>query len=800
MIAKQENPIRQAELTVDIRAQELRIANGIGVMTVSLDCPTFIMKDIAPHEWLVVSQSLSDALREDTYQTSYRLKSSHTGAGMDVELHVEWSPGEGVLRKWARLKLDPDAEEMVLQEVILESFDVEKNGLARLNPHYAPGGMQDRMQSQPVFFGGSFAGIEFPVSSTRMENGRFLLAHRPGSRLVPGEWQETKKAVYGFSGQEGDVAAFQIYLRRHCKSSGELHVNYNSWYTSPVPYSREDILEIMREFRERMYDKHGESLDTFCIDLGWSDKHSIWEIDRDRFPNGFSELQEEAGRMDSHLGLWISPTACYMDALDNDWAASQGYGTSVKPWTGGHTLRFVCLGDDGYRQAFQSRIVEMVRDYPIRQIKFDGCVLDCTEESHGHETGTFSTEKIAQGIIDVFRGIRGAVPEVWMETTCFGWNPSPWWLWYVDSVLGNHGDDVPFGRVPAPVYRESYTSSRDFFNLQGTAKSFVPPACQEVLGIVHQTPDCFLNDAVMTLMRGHYFLPVYLNPKFMSEERWEKFAGFLKWARAQAPRLRNTMPLLPASWSGGRVPVFTNDARMPREPYGYAHWDGVEGLVALRNPWIEPVVYSLRLPAGDQEGQRLQVVGIYPEMREYGKDIPCGEVLDIRLAPYETIVLSVTKEDGKFLASDTRNSGVPYIDARIEKRIQAEHSLELESSVTIFAPQAVLLVLAEGKPGIAIDGGTVRVNGALVKPQVCGSVDGFDHSWLPKVEEDWTFLRIPLENGENRLQLELSFDPQTVASWSVWVWATKKGETRVPASGLAQPDTVSLDAVKLSDD
>jgi hypothetical protein len=43
------------------------------------------------------------------------------------------------------------------------------------------------------------------------------------------------------------------------------------------------------------------------------------------------------------------------------------------------------------------------------------------------------------------------------------------------------------------------------------------------------------------------------------------------------------------------VPHFSNDAVMPREPYGYAHWSGGRGLVCLRNPWIVPQSYAFRI-------------------------------------------------------------------------------------------------------------------------------------------------------------------------------------------------------------
>ena len=137
--------------------------------------------------------------------------------------------------------------------------------------------------------------------------------------------------------------------------------------------------------------------------------------------------------------------------------------------------------------------------------------------------------------------------------------------------IGTFGDDAPAGRIPSPIYRESYTSARDFFNLQGAYLLPIPINAQEVLGIIHQTPEPFMNDAVVTVMRGHMFLPLYVNPKFMNDARWDALAGLLKWARNNAEVLDQTVPLLPASWRQGQAPRFSDEPTMPREPYGYAH-------------------------------------------------------------------------------------------------------------------------------------------------------------------------------------------------------------------------------------
>jgi hypothetical protein len=57
------------------------------------------------------------------------------------------------------------------------------------------------------------------------------------------------------------------------------------------------------------------------------------------------------------------------------------------------------------------------------------------------------------------------------------------------------------------VFRESYTSARDFYNTQRATYLMALISAQEVPGIIHQTTEPFDNDAGTTIMRGHIFLP-----------------------------------------------------------------------------------------------------------------------------------------------------------------------------------------------------------------------------------------------------------------------------------------------------
>jgi alpha-glucosidase (family GH31 glycosyl hydrolase) len=55
--------------------------------------------------------------------------------------------------------------------------------------------------------------------------------------------------------------------------------------------SEADILGLMKQFEENLYKKHGVALDSFTIDMGWSDPHGVWDIDRKLFPDAFARIQ-----------------------------------------------------------------------------------------------------------------------------------------------------------------------------------------------------------------------------------------------------------------------------------------------------------------------------------------------------------------------------------------------------------------------------------------------------------------------------------------------------------------------------
>lgn len=732
-------------------------------------------------------------------------------ATLEVVMHLRWNPADRTLHKSATLKVTEAKAPLLLEEVVLDVLGGE-NVLE--DPRPAP------PRSTPVFLPAFFVGIEFPVAATRVEGKDLFVAHRPLVSMAQGTTFQTRSAVYGAAEPGQERAAFHRYIESHRPTPGGLHFNYNSWWTSPVPFSEQNILDLMAIFEKELYQAHGVGLDSFTIDMGWSNPKSIWEIDPGLFPEGFSRIQAAAEKMGARLGLWISPSSFYSPALDPEWAKNEGYESFefAVPWSP-NPVQLLSLGGERYSTRFRERLVDMVSRFGIRQVKLDGYYFGGT-----YEAGPRSTEATAEGGIAAFEAVRAVAPDLWFEAT-FDANASPWWLFHLNSVIGGFGDDSPCGRVPCPVYRESYTTARDYYNLQSADRLFSPIAAQEILGIIHQSSDPFMNDAVMCILRGNAFISLYVNPKYMDAARWTQLAETLRWARANELTLVDapTVPLRPAAWMRDGIPWQSHDAPMPRTPYGYAHWTKDGGLVGLRNPWAAPQAYPLTIPgdlAADNVDAGWEVVSLYPEPRVYALHKKPGESVDVTLAPYETLVLSVklVQEDGNPPAAETCvNTGVDVTAAsprvtRVSYEEGAaalgpdwmdatgfdEGMLEavLDARVNIGALRALLLVLAEGKDAPPRLEGELVVNGAAVTLRNIRSSQGFTATTAAPPEQ-WTFLEAELPAGESTLTLTVRTD-KGVGDISAWVWARKPGGEKPDyPNALPSPEWISLGGAAL---
>jgi hypothetical protein len=139
-------------------------------LKISLLRPVFIFDDAPPTSSIAPAHIQGDLASGKPVQLDYPAITLPSGAKINVTVFIQWSPAEQVLRKWASLCIS-SPKPLLLKEVVLD----------RLQPVAAPFAYNPAApQSYPVFSNGAFAGIEYPVASSRLEVGATLLAHKPG--------------------------------------------------------------------------------------------------------------------------------------------------------------------------------------------------------------------------------------------------------------------------------------------------------------------------------------------------------------------------------------------------------------------------------------------------------------------------------------------------------------------------------------------------------------------------------------------------------------------------------------------
>lgn len=787
-------------------------------LPISLNCPVFVTDKGNLGGEMKPVRIKGKIAGKEPIQVTYKSIPLPESGQFNIKLYIQWSASEKVVRKWASYQLVDTKMPILVKEIILDDIDLSKLSTKLLvkQPVFQP------PFSYPVFFDGFFTGVEFPTAITRIEKNHVIIGHNPGIWIQPRVTYETRKAVYGICKTGDEWQNFKNYIDSHRPEPKGRFINYNHWWSTPPRANEADILGIMEQLRKNLYVDNHFSFDSFCIDCGWPDIKTIWEMDKVNFPDGFTKVQEAASRMGTDLGIWISPSSCYDFVLSEDWANKHGY-EAIPSASGDGSYYGLCLGGKRYQSKIKQQIVEMVTRWNLKSIKLDGYIPTCTATNHGHEPGELSAEPIASGMIDVLLAARKANPNVWLRPTCFGYNPSPWWLFYTNSVLGIHGDDSPYGRVPCPVYRESFTTAKDFFNLQGAEWHPISMSAEEVMGLTHQTDEPFMDDAVTVIMRGGDFVALYLNPKYMGGRRWEMLAEALKWSRKNANILSKTEPLQPVSWQNGKCPRI-KDVPMPREPYGYIHCKGNRGLILLRNPWITTTEYSVKLDGGSglsRKASGISAISLYPEPRIYAKNLKFGGTLQVRLAPYETLVLSLGPRQPFEELPDVSGTPHRYVNAAISqcdlKKVEFDTSepafgtnstslmgdaasgirLNLDANITVDSLNAELLILMEGKSSPSAPVRNLKINGKTQAMTESVSDAGWAASGLP-VPEHWTFMMAPLSKGSNAISLEL-IAGNDCKKISAWVWATKPGINNPHAypNMLPQPETISVDGIPI---
>lgn len=489
--------------------------------------------------------------------------------------------------------------------------------------------------------GGAFFGMEYPAAQNSARQtgtaAEVRCGQLRGERIGP-DWLDSDWVVQGLTPDPHLRVWFDRYLESVRIAPLRPYTLYNSWYDLRAPEMVEDeanvmngpnVDRIMSSFRTHLIEPYGVGLDAFVLDDGWDVYRSDWVLRQEQFPDGLGPVARSLAADHAGLGIWFGPTGGYSH---RDWRLeymrANGYELV------GDQL---CLAGEKYRELFKKRVVEMVANQGVGCFKWDGVQFSCSEPDHGHPTGLYSRRAVLETVIDLCQSVREQNPEIFLNVTSGTWL-SPWWTRYADTIW-MQGYDYGYSDVPSISRRDAAITYRDYVLHDGLVKNdfWFPIANLMTHGIIKgdlqklggeaEPLDKFTDNALLYVARGVAMYELYVSPDLLSEGEWAAIAKSILWARDRFPILDSTVMI------GGDPGK--------REAYGYAHFEGQRGILAIRNPFAETQTLEVTISPAlglDAEAKDLVLDRVYPTRLIQPALYQSGLTLLLELQGYETAV------------------------------------------------------------------------------------------------------------------------------------------------------------------
>ncbi len=503
------------------------------------------------------------------------------GRGLQVVAHYEL---DGFLRR-KRLEIrNQSAEPRLLLDVELDAFRSSGRG-------------QEGGHGKPVFLDNQgFCAVEHPAGINQTSDGEIRLWHCPGRTIAPGDRLSTLSAVVAAAPAGEAVAQFHNYLRERSPRSKKGRISIftcfgtnNQWGACPTLNDSQvlDDQQVIRRWQEK-----GVKLDFFTLDTGWpANDGDLSEFVNTCYPEGPSHMIEGVHQLGMQFGLWFSQgwgpwgNGTYPPIQPGSIPEP---GSSLEPPTappvpvyrngypvGGGVGRQMCMGSDPYYRVFKKAILHHVSENGARLVKFDSANYYCNSKSHAHLPGKYSSEAIADRMIEIVNAARAVAPELFVM---WYWGQgSPFWALHGDviSESGLFMEGSGTSQFPTLYYRDSVTLSLD----QNTQfAGLIPPMNKDSLGIWlsqirwgnFMGKERWREALVMDLGRGSLVFPqLWGDPNLLGEEDVRFLAEILALARANDRILQRPRRTFGDTWKN--------------EPYGYAFGEGGRALVFCHN-------------------------------------------------------------------------------------------------------------------------------------------------------------------------------------------------------------------------
>lgn len=478
----------------------------------------------------------------------------------------------------------------------------------------------------PVISGNFFVACEHPLAHNGVVEGAIhcsLPRYRP---FRPGEAM-TATAVIGVVPEGQLRRGFLHYVERERARPYSPLAYYISWFDIAAQDRKMNeglCLDRIHAFGRELVEKRGVKLDMFVFDDGWDDNRTLWKFHAG-FPQGFAPLRAAAAKYGAGIGTWISPWGGYSRAKAErlEYGKTQGFEVNRHGFS---------LSGPKYYERFREVCVGQMRKYDVGYFKFDGIGPGDVSAGAGTEYGPD-----IETLLELITDLRKVRADVFINTTVGTW-PSPYWLWYSDSIWRT-GRDVGF-HGPGST-RQQWLTYRDMIGYQlRTRRGPLYPlnslkfqsvmyAPLSLAAKISNDPDDLVDDIRMAAASGTQLQEFFVTPGMMTDRLWDAAAEAINWSHSNADVLVDTHGIGGDPGKG--------------EVYGYASWSPRKGILVLRNPSDGPAKHrvdlesAFELPEGACRSFRLAS----PWKGEGGSAVTvnAGEPHTFELAPFEVVVL-----------------------------------------------------------------------------------------------------------------------------------------------------------------
>jgi hypothetical protein len=432
------------------------------------------------------------------------------------------------------------------------------------------------VRGSPVVDADLFFGFEHPLSTSRVENGHVTASLARTLPLRAGQ-SETYSSVVGVAAAGQMRRAFLHYIEAERPRPYSPFLHYNSWYDLGYQnlYDEAGALDRVHAFGTELVEKRHVTMSSFLFDDGWDNRSSLWGFNSG-FPNGFAQVAAAAARYNFGIGVWLSPWGGY-EGKEQRLAYGRAHGYEIV--NDGYAL-----SGPRYFQAFEQVCMEMMDRYGVNQFKFDG-----TGNANRVFPGS-AFDSDFDAAIHLIETIRRHKPGIFINLTT-GTYPSPFWLFYADSIWRG-GEDHDFDGVGSS--RERWITYRDaqtwrhivlggpLFPLNSLMLHGLIYA-QFAEGLKDDPGNDFPREVQSYFASGTQLEEMYITPSLLSTADWDALARAARWSRSNAAILDDT------HWIGGDPDKL--------EVYGWAAWSPLGWIVTLRNPSDKAQTYTLDLEA-----------------------------------------------------------------------------------------------------------------------------------------------------------------------------------------------------------